>query len=64
LKVFNEENLLPWQKLRLKKWDHFDVITDKFMFSLSVADVFYVRRLEDDFVVNSIKDWRGTYGLF
>jgi len=64
LKVFNEEKLLPWQKLRLKKWDHFDVITDRFIVSVSIADVFYIgeARLDYyDFATKAHKSFKKTF---
>jgi len=49
LKVLNEDSLLPWQKFRLKKWDHFDVITDQFIFTLSVVDILFLGEVRVDY---------------
>lgn len=40
--TLNEENLSLWQKLRFKKWDYFDVITDKVAITFAMSDIGYI----------------------
>jgi hypothetical protein len=63
LREFNEQDLSAWQKFRLKKFDYYDVVTEDFILTFALADIFIageVRLNFFDYVTKEYKTFRKT----
>jgi len=58
LREFNEQDLSAWQKFRLKKFDYYDVITEDFILTFALADVFIAGEVRLNFFDYNTKEYK------
>jgi len=58
LREFNEHDLTSWQKFRLKKWDYYDVITEDFVLTFALVDLFIVGEVRLNFFDYMTKEYK------